>query len=156
MKNVSIMKHSLLPLLLLSFSLFDLAVSTPSDSPLKIKINSDLIKTVIHKRDEEFLDLFKDMSLGDFNLDVLEESEELRLKQMNVSFLPMQGEMHEYDHYVSLNQDDFIGIECRNLKFKGTGVLYHGDVKLNGESFEYEGPVDKLRLTFEFRDSAET
>ena len=54
---------------------------------------------------------------------------------------------------MSLDENDFIGIECKDLKFVGRGILYHGESRVNGESFEYEGPVDKLRLTFDFKDA---
>ena len=76
---------------MLSITLFDYTTLTPTDSPLKIKISSELLKTIIHKRDEEILDLFKDMNLGEFSLDILDESEELKIKQMTGSFLPING-----------------------------------------------------------------
>lgn len=150
MRNVSIPTMLLLSLFIAE------TFSAPTDSPLKIRINSDLIKTIIHKRDEELLDLYKDMKLGDFSLDILDESEELKLKQLTVSFVPRTGEQQHYDHHISLNQNDFIGIECNDLKFVGKGVLYHGDSRVDGENFEYEGLIDKMRLVFDFKDAETT
>jgi hypothetical protein len=41
--------------------------------------------------------------------------------------------------------DDFLGIECRDLIFKGHGLLIHGDKK---EPFSFEGPIHTLRAVF--------
>ena len=64
--------------------LTSLAVNcAPVQSPLRLRINSDLIKSVINKNDEQFFEVLKDISLGDYNV-----QDGVVLKDLKVSINP--------------------------------------------------------------------
>lgn len=40
--------------------------ATPSKAPLRLRMSSDLLKTVFVKNDQQLLDVFEDLPLGEF------------------------------------------------------------------------------------------
>jgi len=65
---------------------------------------------------------------------------------MNVSFVPANVEVKDYDHLISFDEATFIGIEERDMKFIGKGN--EGEL----DEFDIEGVVTKLRLEFQLKD----
>jgi hypothetical protein len=111
-------------------------------NPLRIRINTELISNVFHKKDQDLLRLLQDVPLGDYSLG------DNQIKGLKISFEPSTGLIEDFDYKLSLNQDNFLGIESDKLKFKGTGQISHGGSE-SGEDFTIEGPVDNIRLSFE-------
>lgn len=69
-----------------------------------------------------------------------------------MSFVPIIDNP-DYNSTVSLNQDDYLGFELENLKVIGKGKLItSGD---ESREFEFEGPIEKFRLSFELKEAEE-
>ena len=97
--------------LLVSFSVTDMI-----QSPLRIRVNSELLKGIFHKKDQDLLKLFDNLNLGEFEL-----SSSLKIKDFTISLLPKSGSTEEFDYNLSLDMKTFIGLESKDLKLIGTG-----------------------------------
>lgn len=60
-------------------------------SPLRLRINADLLRGIFHRRDQEILNVFANMSLG--YVDFAEEGAEKgsMVSEMEVSLVPVEG-----------------------------------------------------------------
>lgn len=47
----------------------------------------------------------------------------LFLHNVKATFIPISGNIENYDHYLSFDESNFWGIEAKNLKFVGKGEL---------------------------------
>jgi hypothetical protein len=122
-----------------------LASSEMLQSPLRIRLNSDLLKGIFHKKDQEMLKIFENMKLGDHEL-----SPSLKIKDLEVSLVPKTGSLDEFDYNLSLDMKTFIGVESDDLKLVGKGQIMHDDGK--SEDFTIEGPIKDFRLRCEIMD----
>ena len=114
-------------------------------NPLRVRVNSELIRNVFHKRDQDILKVFQNVDLGTFNLG------DANIESFKVSFEPYNGERDQFDYKLSLDQSKFIGIESDNMKILGNGKIVHGG---NSEDFTIEGPVHDFRVSFEVDQNA--
>ena len=78
-------------------------------NPLRIRVNSDLIRSVFHKKDQDILKLLSDIELGDYELG------HNQIKNFKVSFSPQSGDESDFDYNLSLDQSKFLGIESDTL-----------------------------------------
>jgi hypothetical protein len=78
-------------------------------NPLRIRVNSDLVRSVFHKKDQDILKLLSDIELGDYELG------HNQIKNLKVSFSPQSGDESDFDYNLSLDQSKFLGIESDTL-----------------------------------------
>ena len=122
------------------------ATSSPFlHNPLRVRVNSELIRNVFHKRDQDILKVIQNVDLGTFALG------DANIESLKVSFEPSNGEKDQFDYKLSLDQSKFIGIESDNMKIFGNGKIVHGG---NSEEFTIEGPVQDFRVSFEVDQNA--
>jgi hypothetical protein len=81
------------------------------------------------------------MSIGNLSL-----TETLNLENGFVTFEPISGKLDEYNHYFSFDQNEYIGMEERDIKFVGVGQLVDS-VSGEVQDIEFSGPVDQFRIT---------
>jgi hypothetical protein len=74
-------------------------------NPLRVRVNSDLIKNVFHKKDQDLLNLVKNIEIADHTL-----SEDFAIKGLQVSFEPAGGEHEEFNYHLSLDKSKFLGL----------------------------------------------
>lgn len=74
-------------------------------NPLRIRINSELISNVFHKKDQDLIRLLQDIELGDYALG------DNKIKGLKISFEPSIGALEDFDYKLSLNQDNYLGME---------------------------------------------
>lgn len=115
-------------------------------NPVRVRLNSELLKDIFHKQDQDLINVFQNLNLGD-----LELSADLKIKDFSVNFQPKSGKHDEHDYHLSLDQNSFIGIETSELKFTGKGKIVHGD-NAEGEEFTMEGPVSQFRFSCKVND----
>ena len=110
-------------------------------NPLRIRVNSELIRNVFHKRDQDILKIVRDLELGSYAIG------DASIQNLQVSFEPNNGLNEEFDYKLSLDQEQYIGIESNNIKIKGKGKITHPGSE--GEEFTIEGPVSDFRVAFQ-------
>lgn len=113
-------------------------------NPLRIRVNSDLIRGIFHKRDQDLLNVLQDLPLGAFP--------QAGIDALSVSLEPVSGAVEDFNYHLSLDQNKFLGLESDNMRFTGKGSLSH-----NGgaaEPFEVEGLLESFRASFELLDAA--
>lgn len=112
-------------------------------NPLRVRVNSELIRNVFHKRDQDILNVVKDLELGTYALG------DSTIKNLQVSFEPLSGFAEDFDYKLSLDQSKFLGIESDNIKIRGAGQIVHaGQTEEAAETFTIEGPVSAFRVHF--------
>ena len=104
-------------------------------NPVRVRVNAELLKDVFHKQDQDLINVFQNLSLGDHAL-----GGDHTIKDFQVAFLPKTGAHDDFDYHLSLDESKFIGIETEGLKFSGMGKIVHGG-NAEGEDFTIEGPV---------------
>ncbi len=129
------------------------AQETSSESPLRLRINAELIKSVFRKHDQELLELFKDIKLGDYH-----SGDDHLIKDLSVTFLPSLVSKDDYDNYISMNKEEFLGIESRDIKLVGSGSILHenkgeDNAEAAAETFTFEAPIDRLRVSLDIGDA---
>ena len=142
--------------------------------PLRLKINTDVLKTLFHKGDQRVLDAFTDLQV------TIDEPEEKCPDFANTVFSLTTDEgidPEEYDFDVHLNgdtkgseDDSIMGFEGKNLRIVGTAAFRlpnaegeaapvakvnedgeaEAEVEENTNKFSYSAPVKNFRLTGEF------
>ena len=121
-------------------------------NPLRVRLNSELIKQVFHKKDQDLLNVLHNIPLGDFALG----ANEATIKGLSVSLEPVEGVSHdEFNYRLSLDQETFLGIEADELYLRGTGQIVHAGSE-TGEEFTLEGPVSGFRVAFEVKEVPES
>jgi hypothetical protein len=83
------------------------------------------------------------------NLESLKQDEILTLSHLQVSLLPTVN-VDDFDFNVSLNEEEYLGADSKELKCKGKGIYEEPNGKT--ESFTFEGPVDDFKLTFAVKE----
>ena len=66
-------------------------------NPLRIRINSDLVKSIFHKKDQDLLNVLKDLQVGDYSLGHAE------IKGLSVSLEPASGSVEDFNYHISLD-----------------------------------------------------
>jgi hypothetical protein len=73
---------------------------------------------------------------------------------LRVSFAPQSGDVKNFDYFLSFDQDKFIGLESKELKFTGAGQIVHTEGEQETkEAFTIEGPISDFRFSFEVGDN---
>jgi hypothetical protein len=130
------------------FGAFLLLTATVTDAakmlhnPLRVRVNSELIKSVFHKKDQDILNVLKDIELGTYSLG------DSSIKGLQVSFEPLSGNVEDFDYKLSLDQSKFLGIESDNIKIRGSGQIVHAGQE-TAEPFTVEGPASAFRVHFQ-------
>jgi hypothetical protein len=83
-------------LLLSSLLALSLVHSAPIESPLRIRLNQNLLKTMFNKNDDQLLELFKNVSLSP----AAEEGSKLQIKAFTVS---LEANSEKFDFDISLD-----------------------------------------------------
>ena len=65
------------------------------NNPLRVRINSSLIKGIFHKRDQDLLNVLKDLPLGDFP--------DVGIQDLSVSLEPSSGSHEDFNYHLSLD-----------------------------------------------------
>jgi len=116
--------------------------------PVRMRINTDLIRTIFNKGDQRILKNFEDISLPD----VTDESGEgenapttTLFSDLKVSLTPTDGEYDNFDFKIALNDPEFgyLGLHGDNLVLKGSGKSQ------DGTDFTFKAPVDVLKMELE-------
>ena len=110
--------------------------------PLKLRINSEVLRNVIHRRDQELLRMLTDISLTPGSG---EEASQNRLDDLKASIVVQDGIKHD-DFDLDLHMDkDYFGAETSQLQYKGSGSLF-------GKEFTFSGPVELMKLKYALKD----
>ena len=92
-------------------------------NPLRVRVNSDLIKNVFHKKDQDLLNLVKNLEIADHTLS------DFSIKGLQVSFEPAGGEHDEFNYHLSLDKSKFLGLQSESMKVRGSGKVEHGGIE---------------------------
>jgi hypothetical protein len=92
-------------------------VATP---PLKTRINSEVLFRVIHRRDQEMLKVFADMSLAPGHGESVTEN---RLGDLRASLTARDGINHDDLDFELHVEQDYFGAESSELQYEGTGTV---------------------------------
>ena len=77
-------------------------------------------------------------------------SDDYTAKDVNISLTVQSGDQKDFDFDLSFDPTKFLGIQSDKLKLTGTGsIVDKNDVS---QQFEFEGPIDVLRLSFHLID----
>lgn len=105
--------------------------AAPVQSPFQGRINTDLLRTVFHKRDQEVLNVVKDMKF----------ISNAQFTDVTASIIPAKDiNFDDFDFDLHL-QKDYMGAESKKLVYEGAG-------KYNGADFTFSGPVNMLKLQY--------
>jgi hypothetical protein len=81
-------------------------------SPLRLRFNTDLLKGIFSRKDQELLNIFSNMSLG--SIDLSTEQQTQIVQDLSVSLTPAEGiNFDEFDFNLSFDENDFIGMESK-------------------------------------------
>lgn len=91
------------------------------------------------------MNVFSNVSLGyvDFSGESGAEPGSM-VSDMEVSIVPKEGiNFDDFDFNLSFDENEFLGMDSKELIFKGTGHLRvgHGE-DIKKEEFQIEGPID--------------
>ena len=111
--------------------------------PLKLRLNSEVFKNVIHRRDQELLKIFNRMSLVPSHGE--QASEKHTLSNLRASILVRDGISHDDFDFDLHVQKDYFGAQSSELQYEGTGTAA-------GKEFTFKGPIDMLRLKYALKD----
>lgn len=129
---------SSLALLLLSTLLAVSQVSSaPIESPLRIRLNSDLLKTMFNKNDDQLLELFRNVSLQPS--EAAEEGSNLNIKEVLVS---LETDAEKFDFDISLDESTFFGVESKELKLVGKVTAQRTDVVADEFTLNFAVPIE--------------
>ena len=122
--------------------LTNLALCEQVDNPVKLRINSDIIKTLFHKGDQRILDAFQDIKVSPG------EEEGAVFGDLDFSVDTPPGVSRDDYNFDVLIQDekepDFLG-------FRGADLLVSGSGSLADESvFSFTVPIDKVEMELEW------
>jgi hypothetical protein len=94
--------------LLALFSLLKISSVFTSEvtSPLRLRVSTKLLETIMNKNDQRVFELLTDMDSG--SLDV---GNDLHLENVTYTFVPINVPLEEYDHHFSFDEATFIGVE---------------------------------------------
>lgn len=107
-----------------------------SQSPLRIRINKNILKKIINMRDQEMFKSFKDTEVA------MAESSEL-LEKITYSLSPVDGvDLDDFDLDVSITKE-YLGAETDKVKVSGTATLK------DGTEVPFTGPVPLVKLQYE-------
>ena len=84
--------------------------------------------------------------MGEFGL-----NEEYSVRDVNASLSTQSGNKENFDFDLSLDEPKFLGIQTTELLLTGYGSLVKSDDTT--EHFEFEVPIDLLRVSFHFVDT---
>lgn len=116
---------------------------------MKIRVNSDLIKGIFHKQDQDLLRLLENIELGDYALG------DAQIKGLTVTLAPHKDLAHEdFNYRLSLDQSKDLGIQSNELFISGTGKIVHSG-NAEGEDFTISGPVANFKVSFDVKDEAD-
>lgn len=109
--------------LLISLAMLTMdSYSKPLSSPLRVRFNSELMKDIFYKKDQEILNIFANISLGEFDL-----KDGNLIKDVRVNIIPQNEKLEDFNCHLSLDEKKFLGLEANELKFKGIGEIVHGE-----------------------------
>ena len=123
-----------------SISQVDAGELTP---PLKMRLNSEVFKNVIHRRDQELLKNFDRMSLVPSHGE--EAATKHSLSNLRASILVRDGVSHDDFDFDLHVEKDYFGAESSELQYEGTGTA-------DGKEFTFKGPIDMLKLKYALKD----
>jgi hypothetical protein len=105
--------------------------AAPTQAPLQGRINTELLASVFHKRDQEVLNVVKGMKIDDEGL----------FTDVTASILPSKNiAFEDFDFDLHL-KNDYLGAESSKLIYEGSG-------KYNGADFTFSGPVNMVKLRY--------
>ena len=112
---------------------FDAVNADAAQPPLRMRVNTDLLKNLVHLRDQEFFQVFA-------NID--SENVKAPLGSLNWTVGPKSGSVDDFDFDVNMSKEDF-GISSDNMKVTGKGTL------ADGAEFTFSAPFKAAKLSYE-------
>ena len=114
--------------------------------PLRLMLNSDVIRQLFNKGDQRMLDAFSDLKLS------VEEKSESCPDFQNAVFSLKPNEdidFNDYDFDVSINDPEkgYLGFEGKNLRVVGTATFGVDDA---AKTVSFTAPVNALKIEAEF------
>lgn len=124
--------------------LADLALCEQVENPIKLRLNSDIIKTLFHKGDQRILEAFQELKVTSG------EEEEPTFAGIDFS-VTTSGDipMEDYDFDVLIHEEsepDFMGFRGKNLRVVGSGSLP------DDSKFDFTVPIEFVQMEFEWVD----
>ena len=110
-----------------------LVLSEMVQPPLRLRVNTDLIQRVFHKKDQDLLLLLTDLHIGDV----------ADVKDLTVSLEPASGDIEKFDVDLVLSEPPLLGLEGRGLVVKGRGKSGETEVTVEGKVRKFRGMIEK-------------
>jgi hypothetical protein len=77
---------------------------------MRLRVNSELLKDVFHKKDQRVLELFEDLKVSDYQLGA-----DHKIRDIKVTISPVNGKQEDFDYNLSLDTKTFVGVEGKGL-----------------------------------------
>lgn len=113
----------------LSLTRAEEVTSTP---PLKLRVNTDVIRNMFYSRDQDVFKSFTDVSIN--------TDEGSKLSDLVVSLSPKTGEVKDFNFNLSIAKD--------NMGASSTNIKYHGSGKLDGAEFTFSGLINEANMKY--------
>ena len=124
------------------------------ESPARLRVNSDLIKSIFHSGDQRILENFNNLTFS---------QEDQPLQSLTAKILPKLVDLDSYDFTVSLKDpiyQNFFGIMGKDLQVTGQATTAEGafDFEADIESFvvEVKEQQETSEKILEFNKNAKT
>ena len=98
---------------------------------------------MFHKRDQEVLRLFRDVSLTPDHGEVVPSNN--RVSGLSASVKAKDGIKHDDLDFELHLEKEFFGAQSKELQYEGSG-------QADGEDFTFKGPVDLMKLQYSLTD----
>lgn len=117
-------------------------------APVRMRINTDLIRTIFKKGDQRMLTNFEEISLPDVTDESGEGENTLTntlFSDLVVSLVPADGLLDNFDFKIAMNEPElgYLGLQGDELVLKGVGKSQ------DGTEFTFKAPVDILKMEIE-------
>jgi hypothetical protein len=120
----------------------------PVESPLRVRLNQSLLKSIFEQQDQQLLNLFEGLKVTDLALSDGVHT----LKDVSFDFKPTAVKFEDYNFNLQINFNTFVGIEGNDLQFVGKGSIVNAD-GVTVEDVEISGPIQTMKLSYELTDA---
>ena len=130
-------------LLALVYGIVVLPTSTveaaPAQPPIQARVNVPLLTRIFHKRDQQVLNVMKDMSLAS------QDGAATKFDGVVASVVPKEGiKQEDFDFDLHI-ESEYLGAESDKLTFEGKGTY-------DGTAFTFSGPISLFKLQYALGD----
>ena len=125
-----------------------LALCEMLESPLRARLNNDLLRIIIHKKDQDLFKLFDGLELAGPH--VLADG--ATITDLKITLAPSKVSIEDYDISFDIETDKSVTLAAKDVSVKATGKLVVGEAS---EDFSMEGPVSELNIKLDVVETGE-